>query len=293
MSSIHSTWRRYFLNRNEGLGTTYERFILHRYFERIKRRYAVESVLEAPSFGMTGISGINSLWWALKGARVTLVDTDEHRIALSKSVWKELSLKGDFVRDRSMYAALSFKDDSFDMAWNFAALWAVSHLEPFLTELTRVSRKAIFICIPNRLNIFNTIKPAFERKHTVLYGPDVHPAKIEEIMRKLKWPIQEQGLFDVPPWPDIAMSKEDLLSRMGLKGLSGRLGARGENSICIMDYFKGTEHEMEKRVLKYAFLENAPLFFKRLWAHHQYIIFAPKQERRGIYEHFRCHTHLQ
>ena len=31
--SILDTWPTYFENMDEGLGTTYERFILHRYFE--------------------------------------------------------------------------------------------------------------------------------------------------------------------------------------------------------------------------------------------------------------------
>jgi hypothetical protein len=48
-------WRQYFLNTYEGFGTTYERFVLHRYFSRLKRRYDVNSVLEAPSFGMVGV----------------------------------------------------------------------------------------------------------------------------------------------------------------------------------------------------------------------------------------------
>ena len=66
MLLINSIWKKYFNNRNEGLGTTYERFILHRYFESIKNRYSIQSVIEVPSFGMTGISDINSMWWALK-----------------------------------------------------------------------------------------------------------------------------------------------------------------------------------------------------------------------------------
>ena len=38
---------------------------------------------------------------------------------------------------------------------------------------------------------------------------------------------------------------------------------------------------MKKEVLKYAFLENSPIFFKKLLAHHQYFIFAPEQEKKG------------
>jgi len=275
MRRISSTWQEYFCNRNEGLGTTYERFILHRYFERIKNRYEVQSLLEAPSFGMTGLSGINSLWWALEGVRVTVVDNRKERIEFIKSVWKELSLEATFLCDQSEYATLSFQDNSFDMGWNFAALWFVPRLEKFLNELTRVSRKVVFICIPNRLNILNRLRSVSKRNHPVLYEQNMNPAKIKRIMLRLKWQIQEQGFFDVPPWPDIAMNREDLLYNMGFKSLASRLKEREGNSICIIDYFRGKKKEMKREVLRYAFLENTPMFFKKFWAHHLYLIFAP------------------
>ena len=280
MKRISSNWREYFRNRNEGLGTTYERFILHRYFERIKKRYAVQTLLEAPSFGMTGLSGINSLWWALRGARVTVVDNNPERIKFIKSAWEALSLNAAFLCEQSGYAALPFHDNSFDMGWNFAALWVVPGLEKFLNELTRVSRNVVFICIPNRFNILNKLKPVPKRNHSVLYEQNMNPEKITEIMLRLKWQVREQGFFDVPPWPDIAMNKEDLFYHIGLKGLAGRLKKREGNSICILDYFKGTKKEMKREVLRYAFLENTPMFFKKCWAHHQYLIFAPEQETK-------------
>jgi hypothetical protein len=278
MRRITSTWQEYFRNRNEGLGTTYERFILHRYFERIKNRYEIQSLLEAPSFGMTGVSGINSLWWASGGARVTVIDNNRERIELIKGVWEALSLEAVFIYEQLEYEVLPFKDNSFDMGWNFAALWAVPRLEKFLSELTRVSRKAVFICIPNRLNILNRLWMASKKNQAVLNEQNMNLVKIKGIMLRLKWQVQEEGFFDVPPWPDIAMNKEDLLYSVGLKKIAGRLKEREGNAICIIDYFNGTKKEMKREVLRYAFLENAPLFFKRFWAHHHFLIFTPKQE---------------
>ncbi len=62
---MREDWKYYFETLHEGLGTTYERFVLHGYFNRIQDQYGVKTVLEAPVFGMTGISGINSVWWAV------------------------------------------------------------------------------------------------------------------------------------------------------------------------------------------------------------------------------------
>ena len=89
MSDNNRSWSKYFESRYEGLGTAYERFILHQYFERIRNRYCVESVIEVPCFGMTGISGINSLRWAVHGFRIGVVHNAEERVDLGKLVLRE------------------------------------------------------------------------------------------------------------------------------------------------------------------------------------------------------------
>jgi SAM-dependent methyltransferase len=276
MALIFSTWQQYFKNHHEGLGTTYERFILHQYFKRIKKIYAIKSVLETPSFGMTGISGINSMWWAANGVQVTIADHMKKRIDLIKKAWKEHSLEANFIYQLNDYTSLPFNDHSFDMGWNFAALWFVSNPKKFLKELTRVSKKVIFICVPNRLNMFHLFRLAFQRNSDILHPYNLNPVKIKEIMLKLKWQVEEQGFLDIPPWPDIAMNKEDLLQKIGLKWLANRLKSKGENYICILDYFSGKKKDMDKEILRYAFLENSPRIIQKFWAHHQYLIFVPK-----------------
>jgi hypothetical protein len=260
------------------LGTTYERFILHQYFEKIKNRYSIGSVLEVPSFGMTGISGINSMWWAYKGAHPTIIDSDKERTNSIKEVWQELSLKADFVYHPNGYSCLPFKDHSFDMGWNFAALRLVPKLERFLKELTRVTRKVIFICVPNTINLFHLLRLGFQKdSDKSLHADNINPVKIKEIMAKLKWHVEEQGYLDIPPWPDIAMNKEDLLCKIGLKWLANRLKNKKENYICILDYFSAKNKDMDQEILRYGFLENSPRIFQKVWAHHQYLIFTPKQ----------------
>ena len=89
---IHS-WESYFDTFDEGLGTTYERFILHRYFRFLKDTYDISSVLEVPSFGMTGVSGINSLWWAGQGIETTVTDNNPSRISQIQEVWNNIPLQ--------------------------------------------------------------------------------------------------------------------------------------------------------------------------------------------------------
>ena len=275
--SIVSTWRDYFRNFDEGLGTTYERFILHRYFEMIRARFPVKTVLEVPSFGMTGVSGINSMWWALQGARVTIVDDTHERIAAMEGVWHKQSLEADIIHVTD-YGILPFADSAFDMSWNFAALWFVHDLDTFVDELTRVTRHVIFICVPNKSGLgYLSRRLLAGTPSEGLQISNIHPRTIKETMAQRGWSVFEEGLFDVPPWPDIAMKKEDLLSKMGLKWVANRLSARSDGGMCILDYYSGKNKGMEQDVLKYDFLEAAPWILKKFWAHHWYALFTPSQ----------------
>jgi hypothetical protein len=274
-TAINKTWKRYFVDPDEGLGTTYERFILHQYFAKIRKTYSVHSVLEAPSFGMTGISGINSMWWALNSTEVTIMDHVQERLELAGKVWTETGLAADFVITSDEYGSLSFMDKSFDLSWNFAGLAFVSNLEKFLSELVRVTRTIIFICVPNRLSL------GYRRQNrgsqgVSLVSENMKPERIITIMNGLEWRAEESDYLDAPPWPDIGMKKEDFLRKLGFKGLARSLDRRREGPLCILDYYKGLKPGMEKDFLKYSFLENLPNWLKRLWAHHRYFIFVPK-----------------
>jgi ubiquinone/menaquinone biosynthesis C-methylase UbiE len=280
--NVMDTWDTYFDTMDEGIGTTYERFILHRYFEKIKDEYGVNSILEVPSFGMTGVSGINSLWWAKAGIQPVVIDTDSVRIEKAKNIWNSLEYPVEFKFIKNVNA-LPFPDKSFDLSWNFASLWFVQDLEGFFTELRRITKKVIFICIPNRFGlgyIFRNLIHSEEIEN--LYLKNIHPKYLKTILKNLDLPIKETGYLDVPPWPDIAMKKEEMLKKIGLgfilKKNTGIDDALFEKK-CIVDYFNGTKPNLEKDTLKYDFLENAPSFMKLLWGHHRYFIIDIESNR--------------
>ena len=60
-------WQRYMTDYNEGLGVVYERFVLNDYLDGLVDRYGIRTVLEAPLYGMAGVSGINSVRLAQRG----------------------------------------------------------------------------------------------------------------------------------------------------------------------------------------------------------------------------------
>lgn len=273
MPFIDSSWPEYFRTRHEGLGTTYERFVLQRHLAGLHGELGVESVLEAPAFGMTGVSGINSLWWAARGVPVTLADDDPLRLKLVRGVWKELGLEADLVPAPPGYWSLPFEQDRFDFGWNFAAVWYVERLETFLAELARVCRRAILVCVPNRGNPLYRLRARRLRTAHGLRTEHVDPPRIIRLFDDLGWRLERRRLFDAPPWPDIAMNKEALL---------GPLAGRGPSRpLCILDHFSGTAPEMETEVLRYGALEGLPRWLLRFWAHHEYLLFHPGTDPEG------------
>jgi len=274
MISIEQNWKRYFTDHNEGMGTTYERVILHKYFKKISDRFDIKSVLEVPSFGMTGVSGINSMWWAVKGAQVTVMDDDEERVGLISEVWRNMDIPLQLLYQEN-FSSLPFDDAFFDISWNFAALRFQSGIPALLIELARVSKKAVFICIPNMSNIFNMFRTSGKTDHSLDKKQDDSARRIREIMEQQNWHLAEEGYLDVPPWPDIAMAKEDMLRKMGMAFIADRMQKRDNPGICILDWFSGKDPHMEERVLRYDLLENLPDRIKKFWAHHQYFLFIP------------------
>ena len=275
---IATNWPSYFKHWHEGLGTTYERFILLHHFKHIRQKYSIDSVVETPCFGMTGITGINSIWWAANGVPVTIVDHDPQRISMIKDVWDTANLPVRLVTSSPAYDHLPFENGSFDMAWNFAALIFVDPIDDILREMSRVAKKLIFVCIPNRRNIIAVLRRQMSDKRANLFMANANPIKIIDVMASMNWMLQEDGYFDIPPWPDIAMNKEDLLHKMGLSTFVRKRRDQNQDRLCIMDYFSGTRKDMGREVLKYNKLENAPSAVKKLWAHHRYLLFTPNRQ---------------
>jgi len=81
-------WKRYLTDWNEGLGVVYERFVLNDYLDQLIDQYQLETVLEAPLYGMAGVSGINSVRLAERGCHVTLIDSQAERLKGVRRLWE-------------------------------------------------------------------------------------------------------------------------------------------------------------------------------------------------------------
>ncbi len=270
------SWKRYLTDYNEGLGLVYERLVLNDYLDRIANLHQIRTVLEAPIFGMAGVTGINSVRLAQRGCAVTLVDGNPERLTGVERVWNELNLKATCIC-HSDFSHLPFPDDSFDLAWEWAALWYLPDPEGLLKELVRVSRRIVFIAMPNRIQVGYLLRKYLLERDFVEYVDEswADIARIRRVLTGSGVKIIEQGVLDVPPWPDTVMPAAQVLRRLGIR--SRKLDSRFNGSAwnwSTMDYYLGRRPELKAAIDHYTFLERAPLPWqlKAIWAHHRYLL---------------------
>lgn len=269
-------WKKYLTDWNEGLGVVYERFVLNDYLDRIVDTHGIKTVLEAPLYGMAGVSGINSVRLAERGCEVTLVDENEERLAGVAKIWERLDLPAQFIHHAD-FSRLPFEDNSFDLAWEWAGLWYLPDAGALLRELARVSRKLVFVAMPNNLQVGYLL-----RKYVIdrNFFPTVDEKWVQ--MNRIKRTLEaagvsfiDEGVLDVPPWPDTVMPAAEVLQRLGIKSKKLNQQFTGDGwAWSTMAYYLGEQPDLRERVMKYAWLDHAPLPWqlKTIWAHHRYVL---------------------
>ncbi len=273
---VEENWKRYLTDYNEGLGLVYERFVLNDYLESLLAAHSVRTVLEVPLYGMAGVSGINSVPLAQAGGQVTLVDVNAERLAGVERIWGELGLTARFVHHQDL-TALPFPDRAFDLVWEWAALWYLPDAGATLREMVRVSSGLIFVAMPNRLQVGYLM-----RKYLVdrdfFRTVDERWADMGRIKKQLSQAgvqIIDEGVLDVPPWPDTVMPAAEFLKRLGIKSKKLEGQFTGESwQWSTMDYYLGRKPGLRAKVMRYALLDRAPLpwWLKVVWAHHRYVL---------------------
>jgi hypothetical protein len=274
-----NTWRRYLTDYNEGLGLVYERFVLNDFLDQLAQRHALRSVLEAPLYGMAGVSGINDVVFARRGIPVTLVDDTPERLHGVARIWREdLQLPVNLVRiPADGWHNLPFPDRTFDLTWQWAGLWYINNPAGLLRELVRSSRNLVFVAMPNNLQVGYwmrkyVIDRDFFRRHDERW---TDMARIRTVLEDAGVEIIEQGVLDTPPWPDTVMPANEVLQRLGIRSRKLEAQFTGDGwQWSTMAHYLGQEPDLYDRVIRYAWLDHAPLPWqvKSVWAHHRYLI---------------------
>ncbi len=276
---MSNTWQKYLTDYNEGLGLVYERFVLNDFLERLRRAFDLRSVLEAPLYGMAGVSGINDVTLAQAGVEVTMVDDAPERIRGVQRIWEEdLRLPVNLVCiSPDAWGRLPFAARSFDLTWQWAGLWYIADPAGLLRELARTSRKLVFVAMPNNIQVgYWMRKLVIDREFFATHDETwTDIGRIRRILEAEGVEIIEEGVLDTPPWPDTVMPASEVLKRLGVrsKALEERFTGDGWRW-STMAYYLNQEPDLRERVMKYAWLDHAPLPWqiKAIWAHHRYLL---------------------
>lgn len=267
------------LDFDEGLGTVYERFMLNDFFDLLIDAYAIDRVLEVPIYGMTGLTGINSVQFVRRGCKVTLVDSNEEKVDEAVQIWKLLPYEGDYeVLCHKDLSRLPFGDASFKLVWNFAALWYVRQVEKFLGEMARVSSHLVLIFVPNKKQIGYFFRKYLldKRFFTEVDEKWVDTKRISAVLASLGMKLKDRGVLDIPPWPDTCVPIGKIFDKLGIKRNSEEDERNKRWTWDIMSYYLGRAPALKRKVERFSFLEkiSLPWKLKALWAHHNYLLFS-------------------
>ena len=252
-------WQKNLSDYNEGLGLVYERLMLNDFLQDLAAKHSVSTVLEAPIYGMAGVSGINSVLLARDGAQVTLVDDNADRLAGVERVWHELGLDATFTALDPL-TELPFPNKSFDLAWNWAALWYLPDAERLIGEMVRVSRNLVFIAMPNRAQLGYLMRKYILEKDFVRYVDEswANINRVKTILRDWDCTLIDEGVLDVPPWPDTVMPATEVLKRLGIKSEDIQSRFEGDDwNWSSMDYYLGKKPDSKPKWIATPF-SNVP-----------------------------------
>jgi hypothetical protein len=276
---LGETWRRYLTDYNEGLGLVYERFVLNDFLENLRQRHQICTVLEAPLYGMAGVSGINDVVFARNGVQVTMVDDTPERIAGVQRIWRDdLQLPVNLVNiPPDGWGRLPFADRSFDLTWEWAGLWYIADPAGLLRELARTSRNLVFVAMPNNIQVgYWMRKLVIDREFFATHDESwTDIGRIRRTLEDAGVEIIAQGVLDTPPWPDTVMPANEVLKRLGIRSQQLEAQFTGEGwTWSTMAYYLGEQPDLYDRVMQYAWLDHAPLPWqvKSVWAHHRYLL---------------------
>jgi SAM-dependent methyltransferase len=184
-------------------GITYDRLRMDRLLTHWVRTHAVRTALELPADGSKAMPSIYSLALARAGVHVTLVNPEPQGI----EVWQRLGLADRLTVHRcDDIAHTGLPQASFDLVWNFVSLGVRHDLPAGLREMARLSRHSVLTV---HMNGFNWGYPWHRFLHAAFRLPWTHgepdhffPRSIRARWREAGLEPQEEGLLDMPWWPD-------------------------------------------------------------------------------------------
>ncbi|MDP8937040.1 MAG: NAD-dependent epimerase/dehydratase family protein, partial [Actinomycetota bacterium] len=255
-------WRSYFADADEGLGTVYERFALQKVLESAMAQTGSTSVLHAPLFGMLGVPGLDAVFLARSGTRVGLLDFDPERFDAVRSLWSGYGLDPELHAMESADPATWPEQlpASYDLVFSFAALWWFDDPWAVLAAQARWARKGVLVCVPNR-NVFMKLRSLVWHRDLFndLNEEALDPEAMTAAARRLGLQPVDDGLFDIPPFPDTSVPLAKGIRRiLGSRQESGPAAANNPAAWrwSILPYLEGDDPGLAERVERFTVLER-------------------------------------
>jgi len=224
---------------------------------------------------MTGITGINSLILGRQNISVTLHLPNPSLAAYAARVWKIHAPRASFkiVTDPDM----RFADQSYDLVWNFNVAPRVMSPDVLLAEMMRISRRYLFLCVPNAGNYSFWLH---RLHHKVAKQPWNHgdvawmrPAPWRTLLADKGLRLREVFYLDCPWWPDIVNPAELIVDFLPFLKRAPQKAAP-ENRMKwepeTLPYYDPERHpEIHRKMERLAFFEKSSLpLLRRLFGHH-------------------------
>jgi hypothetical protein len=189
-----------------GYGTTFERLALNRQLLRLHTVCGLQSILEGPDDGMTGIYGINSLVLGRLGLPVDLVVPDAARAETIRRVWRRYADPG-CLKIHVSDSGLNGLDGQWDLVWNFNVMTRTPEPDALLERMCALSRRWVLLVVPNAANYSFPLHRLHHRvaKEAWDHGPVelMRPQAWQNRFQRLGLTVRETFYLDCPWWPDI------------------------------------------------------------------------------------------
>jgi len=254
---------------DEGFGTAYERLVINKWFTTLIKRHKIQTVLEFPCDGITGLLGINSLIFKHKKCDLTLCNMSCNLLKLTKKIWCALDQTDANMILTSEDRPLPFPDDTFDLVWNFCMMERYGDPNGLIGEMKRVSRKLVLIMTQNWWN-WGTAPHRFYHQYKKKawdhgYKTYMTFEGIDRVIKANDLKILERGGVDAPPIIDTwdTPIRGTLQSILAMVKMQWKWKAKA----------KPSERKDSGFLKMFASLEESlPEWFKRYQAHHLYVL---------------------
>ena len=198
----------------EVFGVTYDRYVLLQLHKVLVKQLKLKTVVEMPSHGAKAAGSLYSLGFGLAGCQVTLVNPEIEMLV----GWKELGIKDkvETALNIDVYNS-GFKDNQFDLAWNFVTWTELDDPPRYLNEMKRISNKYILLITCNN---FQPGYPWHWLIHRMFGFPWTHGRveynhifKVKKLFKLTGLKVTEYGAIDTPGWPDPSGPRDIRLHR--------------------------------------------------------------------------------